>query len=390
MKNIYSLLFFCFSTLSFGQANVGLSLLDAKMTAIPAKSTVSIDAIVNYINANFKTENDKIRAAFYWTTANISYDVKNMMNQNPEETAAEKIENTLKTRMGVCIDYAEVFNDLLKKLGIQTYIIEGYTKQYGKIATLSHAWTAAKIDAKWYLFDPTWGSGFVTKNKFTQKTNNSYFKVEPSKMIASHIPFDYLWQFLNYPITNNEFYEGKIQINKTKKYFDFDQEITQLNTVSKTDQLLASTERIAENGLKNPLIVEYYQAKKSELTYLRQNESVDKLNAVVTEMNEAVVLLNDFISYRNNKFKPAFSDDEINNMIQKPREKLMKCQKEVYQVGAMGSENASNLKSIKKAIESNLALVEEHASFVKTYLSKSKLVRKTMFSKVSWFGIPLN
>jgi hypothetical protein len=28
--------------------------------------------------------------------------------------------------------------------------------------------------------------------------------------------------------------------------------------------------------------------------------------------------------------------------------------------------------------------------FVKTYLSKSKLVRKTMFSKVTWFGLPLN
>ncbi|SHF73024.1 Transglutaminase-like superfamily protein [Flavobacterium fluvii] len=390
MKNILFVFTFCFSTLSFGQVNAGYTLVDAKMNVIPANATVSTDAIVNYIKANFKTDNDKIRAAFYWTASNISYDVKNMFNQNPNETSQEKITNTLKTRKGVCIDYAEVFNELSKKIGIESYIIDGYTKQYGKVTTLAHAWTAAKIDGNWFVFDPTWGAGYVDKGKFSKKLNNYYFKAEPSKMIASHIPFDYLWQFLNYPITNGEFYEGKIQVNKNKKFFDFDKEIAKQNSMTEIDQLFASAERIEKNGLKNALIVEYYDVKKKQLTYLRQNANIEKLNAVVAEMNEAVVLLNDFILYRNNKFKPTFSDDEINNMIQKPREKLIKCQNEIYKVGSTGTENASNVASIKKSIETNLAMAEEHASFVKSYLSKSKIVRKTMFSKVSWFGVPLN
>jgi hypothetical protein len=76
-------------------------------------------------------------------------------------------------------------------------------------------------------------------------------------------------------------------------------------------------------------------------------------------------------------------------MIQKPKEKLIKCQNDIYKVGAIGTDSA-NLSSIKKSIESNLALAEEQALFVKNYLSKSKLIRKTMFSKVSWMGIPLN
>ena len=126
------------------------------------------------------------------------------------------------------------------------------------------------------------------------------------------------------------------------------------------------------------------------MNFLRQKANIEKLNAIVNEMNEAVVLLNDFIFYRNNKFKPTFQDDEITNMIQKPREKLIKCQNDIYTVGSTGTENKSNLSSIKKSIESNLALAEEHASFVKNYISKSKMVRKTMFSKVSWLGIPLN
>lgn len=35
------------------------------------------------------------------------------------------------------------------------------------------------------------------------------------------MPFDYLWQFLNYPVTNQEFYEGKMSQNKSKRYFNY-------------------------------------------------------------------------------------------------------------------------------------------------------------------------
>ncbi|TDE46991.1 hypothetical protein E0I26_02580 [Flavobacterium rhamnosiphilum] len=390
MKNICLVLFFFFSLLSFGQVNSGYPLVDAKMAAIPANSAVSTEGIAAYINVNFKTETDKIRAIFYWTASNISYDVANMYSVNFNETTQEKIAKALKTKKGVCIHYAVVFNELSQKIGIQSYIIEGYTKQNGKVSDLAHAWTAAKIDRKWYVFDPTWGSGYVNNGRFSKKINNYYFKAEPAKIIASHIPFDYLWQFSNYPITNGEFYEGKIQINKAKKYFDFEKEITKYNALSEVDQLFSSAERIEKNGLKNTMILERYEGKKKQLTYLRQNTNIEKLNAIVNEMNQAVVLLNDFIYYRNNKFKPTLSDDEISRMIETPREQLAKCQNDIYTVGSVGSQNASNVASIKKSIGAALAQAEEHALFVKNYLGKSKIVRKTMFSKVSWFGVPLN
>ena len=40
-------------------------------------------------------------------------------------------------------------------------------------------------------------------------------------------------------------------------------------------------------------------------------------------------------------------------MIKKPKEKLIKCQNDIYKVGSIGSENLSNLSSIKKSIETN-------------------------------------
>ena len=390
MKNIFLVFTFLFSVLSLGQTKVNYTLIDKKMDAIPNSDTNSTDLVAKYINANFKTESDKIRAVFYWTSSNISYDVKNMFVVNFGETPQDRIAKTLKTKKGICGDYAAIFNEIATLVGVESVVVSGYTKQNGKIDTLAHAWCAAKIDNNWSVFDPTWGSGSLTNGKFVKKTNEYYFKVEPTKIISSHIPFDYLWQFLNYPITNAEFYEGKTQINKSKKYFDFEKEIAKQSSLSEMDQLFESAERIEKNGLKNAMIVAYYENQKKHSTVLRENKNIEKLNGIVNEMNEAVVLLNDFIFYRNKKFKPTFPDDEINNMIQKPREKLIKCQNDIYTVGSTGTDNKANVSSIKKSIESNLALAEEHALFVKNYLSKSKMVRKTMFSKVSWFGIPLN
>ncbi|NDP27443.1 MAG: hypothetical protein GZ087_08475 [Flavobacterium sp.] len=390
MKNCFIVFALLFSFLSFGQTNVGYDLIDKKIATIPLNSGTSIAAIAKYINANFKTENDKIRAVFYWTASNISYDVKNMFAVSVNETTQDRIAKTLKTKKGICSDYAAIFDEIATLVNVKSVVVEGYTKQHGQIDVVSHAWCAAKIDNKWYVFDPTWGSGSLINGKFVKKINNYYFKAAPEKIISSHIPFDYLWQFSNYPITNDDFYDGKTQLNKNKKYFDFEAEIAKQSSLSEIDQLFDATERIEKNGLKNAMIVENYKFKKELITYLRQNANSEKVNEIVKEVNEAVVLLNDFITYRNNKFKPTFPDDEINNMIQKPREKLVKCQNDIYTVGSTGSENASNLASIKKAIESNLATANEHALFVKNYLSKSKIVRQTMFSKATWFGIPLN
>jgi transglutaminase/protease-like cytokinesis protein 3 len=80
---------------------------------------------------------------------------------------------------------------------------------------MSHAWCASKIDNQWYIFDPTWGSGYVNNGKFLMLLT-IVIKANPSEIIASHMPFDYMWQFLNYPISNQEFYNGSTGVDKSK------------------------------------------------------------------------------------------------------------------------------------------------------------------------------
>lgn len=380
MKHTFLILTFLFTISGFSQTNVGFDLIDTKMAAIPVDSITTTTGISNYIKTNFKTENDKIRAVFYWIASNISYDVQHMFEPNTIQNPQEKITTTLKTKTGVCIHYAEVFKDLANKIGIKTNIIVGYTKQNGAIATIAHAWCASIIDGKWFLFDPTWGSGGINNGKFVKKINNSYFKVEPKKMIVSHIPFDYLWQFLNYPLTNREFYNGKTETDSTKKRFDFQNEIDKFEKLIDTDKAFESAARIEANGIVNNLILDQYKFEKSNFKALNQNKNVDKVKIIVTNYNEAITYLNDFIVYRNKKFKPEQSDSELKMMIQNVKDKFKKCENDIYSLGNLGNENASNLNSIKKSIAGSIEQTQVQVAFVKEYLSKSEMGRKLMFS----------
>lgn len=224
MKHIKFILFLILTTnTSFAQKKAvnEYLIIDKKALQIPDSLTKSTVGIASYITANFKTDNDKSRAIFIWVASNIQYDVENMFAINFYEKREDKIAKALKTRKGICENYASLFTDICLKSGIKSFVIEGYTKQNDKVDTIAHAWCAVLLEGSWFLFDPTWGSGYVYNNKFFKKINNEYYKVNPSSIIKSHMPFDYLWQFLNYPITNQEFYQGKTEQNKSKIVFDF-------------------------------------------------------------------------------------------------------------------------------------------------------------------------
>ncbi len=376
MKN-YCFLFLFLSCFSYGQYEA----VDKKMTQIPDSLTTSTTKIADYISSNFKAPNDKIRAVFFWTASTISYDVVNMLNQDPNQTEEFKIKSALDSRKGVCMHYAAVFNDLANKVGVRTYVIEGYTKQFGKIATLGHAWCASQLDGKWLLFDPTWGSGYVLNQKYIKKLNNSFFKAEPSQFILSHMPFDFLWQFLATPITNAEFYGGKKDPKNAKIIFDYQTQINRFDSLSDSDKAFEAAERIEKNGLQNKLIIDQYNFKKKDFTILKANNNIEKLNAVVNNYNEAIGLLNDFSRFRFNKFKPEQTDEVLRKNMQELSDKMNKCKEDVYNIGFVGNENTSNLKNLKKMILDAVEQTDKQKTFLDTYLSKGFVGRKLMMSK---------
>lgn len=380
MKNFYLLFYLLFFISSVAQnSTTDYTSVDDKMNDIPLDFCTSTDKVSSYIRMHFQSDSDKIRAAFYWTTTTLNYDVANMFNQNLNPTSQEKIENALKYRIGVCMHYAAVFNKIVTSLGIQSYEVLGYTRQNDKESMISHAWCVAKIGTNWYAFDPTWGGGSVSNGVFFKKLNNRWYKVPPAKMIESHMPFDYLWQILENPVNDFKFKKRPKSNTDAIKKFDFDSELQNYLSLSEAEQARASLKRIEKNGINNGLIETYHTYMKNQVIYFDQKSNIERLNEIVVQYNIAVNQFNDFVNYRNKQFQPTMPDYQIKEMIEKPKVQMEKCQELLYKIGDTGLQNAAYITSLKTNIDKTLIEAKKNLEFVNLYFSKSKINRKKMF-----------
>lgn len=364
--------------------------IDNKVLQIPDSLTKTTEGIATYITSNFGKDAERARAIFIWVATHIEYDIENMFAINFYEQKAEKIARSLRTRKGICENYAALFNDICAKAGIKSFVIEGYTKQNGFTDYIPHAWCAALVDNSWLMFDPTWGSGYVNNGKFFKKINNSYFKALPSSLIKSHMPFDYLWQFLNYPVTNQEFYEGKTEQNKTKPVFDFVASIQTYEKQNHIEQLIASSFRVQQNGIKNSLIFDRLQHLKLEIENYKQTQSTGLYNTAVQHYNEGINHFNVFIQYRNTRFSSKKTDAEIGSMIDTTWLTLSKAKTNLSKIKEPDANTTLLIAQLNKSIDDVIIHVKEQQEWLKLYFSKGKLARKSMFYKYTWFGIPVN
>jgi hypothetical protein len=355
--------------------------IDSKMDEIPSELTQTTAEISAYINSNFTSESDKIRAAFYWTASNISYDVANMLNIPKNLTSSEKITTALSSRKGVCMHYSEVFASITVQLGIPTVLIEGYTKNKGKVDSVSHVWCAALINNKWSLYDPTWGAGYVNDQKYYKKLNNIYFNTNPKELILNHMPFDYIWQLLEYPINNQEFYDGKTIGSNTAESIDFHAEIAKFIKLEKKEKSIAFLARIKKSGLINNLISERCELLEKEIESYNQNEKGAFFMSIVENMNATSLQYNEYVKFRNNQFVPIVSDSELKGKTQKLLAQINQCESDINSLENVNKENIQNLNSLKKAISDLKKLIVEQDVFVNDYVSKEPAERPKMFVK---------
>ncbi len=237
-----------FSTLSYAQS---------KKTEIPKKVQKSIPELALFLTKQETSPFDKVERIYEWITENIQYDYDKLTSRKTfVGTNPEKI---LKSRKGICSDYAELMNAMLDKIGIKSETIPGYTHNAHWHAgdTLfeeGHAWIAMQIEEEWYLADPTWDAGYVgripakpykpktykkttfkdektaekvtkkreakeTKRKeaydkkppytekhgFVRDPRKEFFLIHPDTFLLSHLPTNPIWQLRNNPISIDEF-----------------------------------------------------------------------------------------------------------------------------------------------------------------------------------------
>lgn len=399
-KNLLLVWLSLFAVVSVAQnkATDAYSAIDKKVLQLPYNRTLTTPIIAGYIQVHFRTDKEKLRALYTWLVTHFKYDVDRQFTLDYKERDSTEVARFIQSGKGVCIDYAALFHALCSELGIPSYVIEGYTKQNGKVDVMSHAWCAARVDQSWYLFDPTWGAGHVKNNQFVRKINEAFFMVQPTAFIKSHMPYDYLWQFLEYPVTNQEFLEGKTGINKSKPYFDVKASLERYEKQDDYDRMVASAGRIEANGVVNALIYDNLKTLTFNIHVLEDtrriewhNKQVALYNAAVLDCNEAVRSLNAFIDYRNKQFLPIKPDPLIKGMLEEVGDKLDAAHLKLSQIVTSDESLLGTLRQMATSMDDLSNQLSKQRSWLNAYLSKGKLGRKMMFvDKVTWFGIPLN
>lgn len=374
MKALIILLsFFFMFNRSIAQEESTYQSVDRTILGIPASQTSTTDDIAAFIKNHFDTDRQKIRAAYTWVTTNIQYDTDSIHRVILNEDKNEKVTFALRRKKGICENFAAIFYDICTKSGIKSYVIEGYTKQNGSVDRTAHVWCGAFIDHKWYLFDPTWDAGFINRGAFVSSTATNYFELDPEDFIQTHMPYDPLFQFLNYPVSYEEFSKGATKINSKKPFFNFEDSLVAYENMDHLSQYLTSFQRIKEaTNAASVMRDTKLKQLKLETEIIYQDRDMALYDSSVENYNNAIKIFNAFINYRNNQFTPAKTNEEVMRMFDGISKLIASANLNIKEIKSSKAVLTLDTGDIQKKLTDLSAKMKEQKEYLKTYLSSAK------------------
>jgi len=330
--------------------------------------------IARYLTKDLNNDKDKARAIYIWIANNIKYDLPLLNSDLTYFSTDELLDYVMKNRRGLCQHYSELFNAMCNSAGVESFVISGYARQSdGNISEISHAWNGVAIGSDFYMVDVTWAAGYVTENKYMHEFRDDYFLIDPLVFIKTHMPFDPLWQFLDNPVTNQEFTRKDFTRLSRKGDFEFRDSIIYYEKLDKLEKLKSANRRIIQSGITNTLVQRQIDENTVHITNIKYNLAVDTLNSGIDSYNI-------YISHKNNQFyRPRLTDNQIRELIQN-------AEKGIYTANTIFTSLASGDKDLNdRIIEARrkmpliLSDLEREKEFVARYLKKKKPLRGFMF-----------
>ena len=172
----------------------------------------------------------KVLAISYWITKNIKYDFAAYLSNTLNRHSNEQI---LRRRVALCSEYVSLFNEMCESVGIKSESISGYVHDFDffpgdTLYRSEHAWSTVLVDDHWELMDLTFGAGHIAPKKqwfkkmlwvlfekpyeveweYVHAYNPEWFNVPPSEMLMTHFPTLDFFQFLENPISMEDFNQG--------------------------------------------------------------------------------------------------------------------------------------------------------------------------------------
>ena len=332
---------------------------------IPSSQTTSSAGIAAYINSHFDSDDKKIAAIYSWITANIKYDADSIHYVILDEDNEERVTWALHRKRGVCENFAAIFTDVATQCGINSFVVEGFTKQGGSLDRTPHVWCMAYVDKKWRLYDPTWDAGRVGSVSFDP--HYKYFNVPPEEFIQTHLPFDPVFQLLNYPVNYNDFVRGNTSENKRKNYFNYKDSLEAIKNMDRLSRYASEASRIENAGWPYNKIETKIERIKFQMEVLNQDSDADLYNTAVDDYNSALNSLNVFLNYRNNQFQPEKSTIEVQILFQNVQKLLVSANDKIKRINMSKATLQLDTGDIQKKLDDLSNNLKQQRLFFKNY-----------------------
>ncbi|KAI1434609.1 hypothetical protein GGR50DRAFT_393858 [Xylaria sp. CBS 124048] len=176
-----------------------------------------ISYLADVLCSPFPSATDKARAVFTWCHHNIDYNVDEFFNHCIK---GRGVNETIFLGKAVCQGYAEVYQAIAQRAGLECVVVVGHGKGYGytplqpgqkpppRDAT-GHAWNAVRIDdGEWKLVDACWGAGSVGDKVYHKGFNPKMFTISNEEFGHSH-----------FPSNNQHFYRADGRVISWEEYY---------------------------------------------------------------------------------------------------------------------------------------------------------------------------
>lgn len=183
------------------------------------KQFSSPEKLADQIAKDFKTDIERVRAAYTWIAYYITYDIEesnfpSYSYSTEDERLSRELQYSKKLskrvisrRKAVCQGYSYLFKAVCTALNIETTIVTGasktLTRDIGKRYNSNHAWNIITLNNQKYLIDVTWASQSDRSN--IKYVNDYYFMTSPEDFILNHYPDDYSDALLSKVVSKQEF-----------------------------------------------------------------------------------------------------------------------------------------------------------------------------------------
>ena len=359
-----------------------LTFPDSVALAAPETAGRSVSSLVAYLKQHLSTDDQLARAIYTWVSRNIKYNVYiTYTSRNEEADETKEIQKILSERKGICQDYALLFKALVKEAGMDAYVIDGYNRRDGALLPDPHEWCVAKVSGKWYMFDPTWGAGFVENYQFIPSPNHRFCKLLPDTLLKTHMPFDPMFQFRERPLSYEEFDTGVVDEQRSVPVFYWADTLAPYARQDTLERLVSVRQRMLSNGRSNDLVYYMLELTSNNIRIAGYQKILNAYNMAMDLQGKATDAINEFVRYRNKAFEPLKPDAEIQAMVDVPEELINRADSAINSIRTAPERYREPILKLRDQIMEVATTVYKHKLFLRQYFKLPAKQRKGMFKQ---------